>query len=407
MNPVAYHVVCVCGGSGFPFGPGDAPRIINVGKALQAAGVKFRVLHCGPSPIADNRIAVGEYEGIPFEYTTRTTKRPSNRILRLALYAWGISVLAIRLLSLRSRRQHSSVYIFHHAGVIGLITVTLSRLLRIPVVQEVNEWVPATPTCSLLTRWLYTGPMFSLAAGTLVISSAIEQRVRAIARRLRRPPIVLKTPILVDVTRFQWREPAPTRVAAAVPQFVWCGNVAESDKDVDYMIRALGYVLQRGIKCELVLVGSAPQGVSRRIVRYAETQGAAGAVVMKGFVDDSELNALYHSAAALLLPLYDDDHSRTRMPTKLGGYLASGTPVITCDVGDSAYYLSHGSTAYMGAAGDEMAFAANMCAVLRDPVTARAIGAAGQKVCEAEIDYKVHSARLANFFVACIQSVYH
>lgn len=404
MNP-SYEVVCVCGGSGFPFGPGDAPRIIDVGKALQAAGVKFRVLHCGPSPIADNRIAVGEYEGIPFEYTTRTTKRPANRVLRLTLYAWGLSVLATRLLSLRSRRQYSTVYMFHHAGVLGLITVTLSRLLRIPVVQEVNEWVPATPACSLLTRWLYTGPMFSLAAGTLVISTAIEQRVRAAARRIRRPPIVLKTPILVDVTKFQWREPGPGRLAGAVPQFVWCGNL-ESVKDVDYMIRALGHVLQRGIKCELVLVGSAPQDVSRRILQYAESQGAAGAVVMKGFVDDRELNALYHSAAALLLPLFDDDHSRTRMPTKLGGYLASGTPVITCDVGDGARYLSHGSSAYIGAAGDEIAFAANMCAVLRDPVTARAIGAAGQKVCEAEIDYKVHSARLADFFVRCIQSVY-
>src|SRR2546429_2660527 len=33
-------------------------------------------------------------------------------------------------------------------------------------------------------------------------------------------------------------------------------------------------------------------------------------------------------ATALLLPLWDDDRSRTRMPNKLGEYLASGKPVI-------------------------------------------------------------------------------
>src|SRR5258705_5055364 len=103
---------------------------------MEAAGVKFRVLHCGPSPIAENRPAAGEHEGIPYEYTTHTTKRPSNRILRLLLYAWGLSVLALRLIALRPHRRRSTVYIFIHAGPIGVTAAALSRLLRIPVVQE-------------------------------------------------------------------------------------------------------------------------------------------------------------------------------------------------------------------------------------------------------------------------------
>jgi glycosyltransferase involved in cell wall biosynthesis len=102
--------------------------------------------------------------------------------------------------------------------------------------------------------------------------------------------------------------------------------------------------------------------------------------------------------------LFDDDRSRTRMPTKLGGYLASGTPVITCNVGDLTYLLSHGRNAYISAPGDDLAFAENMCSVLHDRVTARKIGAAGRHVCEAEIHYEVHSARLADFFSACIRT---
>jgi glycosyltransferase involved in cell wall biosynthesis len=132
--------------------------------------------------------------------------------------------------------------------------------------------------------------------------------------------------------------------------------------------------------------------------------GVADAVIMTGFVDDDQLAALYGSAGGLLLPLFDDDRSRTRMPTKLGGYLASGTPVITCDVGDLTLLLSHQHNAFIGPPDDEEVFAENMCAVLHDPVTARKIGAAGRRVCEAESHYEVHSTRLADFFAACIRS---
>ena len=72
-----YQVICVCGGIGFPIGANGAPRIINVGRALQATGIGFRVLHCGPSPAAINTQTSGVYRGVPFEYTTWLT-RPGN-----------------------------------------------------------------------------------------------------------------------------------------------------------------------------------------------------------------------------------------------------------------------------------------------------------------------------------------
>jgi glycosyltransferase involved in cell wall biosynthesis len=159
-----------------------------------------------------------------------------------------------------------------------------------------------------------------------------------------------------------------------------------------------------GMKCQLTIVGGVRDDARRRVMEYARSHGVADAVVLTGYIDNDRLDMLYRSAAGLLLPLFDDDRSRTRMPTKLGGYLASGTPVITCDVGDLTYLLSHKRNAYIGAPGDELAFAENMCSVLRDRATARKIGAAGRHICESEIHYEVHSARLAEFFTACIRT---
>jgi glycosyltransferase involved in cell wall biosynthesis len=368
--------------------------------------VEFSVLHCGPSPIAANKTAAGVHEGIRYEYATNTLKRPDNAVLRILLYVRCALVLITRLIALRSQRRRSSVYIFIQSGPIGVIAATVCRILGIPVVQEVNEWWPGSgaPDDSLFTSWLYRGPMFSLATGTLVISSLIEERVQVAAQKLKRPLIVQRTPILVDIEKFNSDKRAPACLKGNVPQFIWCGGVAGYSKDIEFMIRALAQVVKKGMECRLTIVGGGSEGVRRRIMQYAEAQGVPGAVVMTDFVEEDQLNEIYQLAEGLLLPLFDDDRSRTRMPTKLGGYLASGKPVITCAVGDLTGLLFHERSAYIGPPGDEVAFAENMCSVLRDPVTARKIGAAGRRVCEDEIHYEAHSTRLADFFSACIRN---
>lgn len=404
--PAGFEVICVCRGCGFPFGAGDTPRIINVGRALLKAGIKFRVLHCGPSPIAANRDTSGTYKGIDFEYTAPSTRRPANRYLRILLYAWSSAILIFRLMALFPQRRRSCVYIYIQNGPIGVMAAAVCRLLGIPVAQEVNEWWPGTDDAldSRFTDWLYNGPMFSLSTGVLAISALIEERARATAQRMNHPLLIQRTPILVDIHEFHPAEASEARPNGALPQFVWCGGVAAYPKDIDFLIRALARVLRNGIKCRLTIVGGVREEARRRVMDYAESQGVADAVALTGFIPDEQLDALYRSAAALLLPLFDDDRSRTRMPTKLGGYLASGTPVITCDVGDLTEYLSHERNAYIGPAGDEEAFAKNMGTVLQDRGAAREIGAAGRKVCEAEIHYEVHSGRLAQFFSQCIES---
>jgi hypothetical protein len=50
-----YQVIKISGGTQYLFGPDDAPRI-NVGKTLQKVSLEFRVLRCGPGPIAANKM---------------------------------------------------------------------------------------------------------------------------------------------------------------------------------------------------------------------------------------------------------------------------------------------------------------------------------------------------------------
>jgi glycosyltransferase involved in cell wall biosynthesis len=90
------------------------------------------------------------------------------------------------------------------------------------------------------------------------------------------------------------------------------------------------------------------------------------------------------------------------MPNKVGEYLASGVPVITCRVGDLTDFLKNGLNAYVAEPGDERSFAEQMLLVMRDPVAADRIGSAGQRACATHLDYRVHASDLARFFGACM-----
>jgi peptidoglycan/xylan/chitin deacetylase (PgdA/CDA1 family) len=92
------------------------------------------------------------------------------------------------------------------------------------------------------------------------------------------------------------------------------------------------------------------------------------------------------------------------LPNKMGEYLASGRPVVTCKIGDLTNFLIDNVNAYLAEPGNERDFAAKMIAVLQDPARAEQIGAAGQHSCLAHLDYRAHVGGLSRFFICCIGS---
>jgi glycosyltransferase involved in cell wall biosynthesis len=396
-----YQVTCVCGGIGFPIGANGAPRIINVGRALQANGIGYRVLHCGPTPAAINTQTSGVYRGVPFEYMTSLT-RPENILLRLLVYLRAIANLTVRLWRIRPLRHRTAVYLWVMDGPLVFYTGTLCKLLGIPLVQEMNEWFP-TFKRSMFQRWLYGRPIFANATGIIVISKAIERRVRDASATINPNLLIHRLPSMVDGERFMNASPSRDDAAGTIPHFLWCG--ASYPDDVRFLVRVLALVNREGYRCNLRIVTAAFLGwTPQAILDYAAEQGLPPAAVhFKVGLDDDALASCYKSAAAHLLPMWDDEKSRTRIPNKLGEYLASGRPVVTNAVGELLDFLVDGENAYIGAPGDERDFANNMISVLQDPARANRIGAAGQRTCMKRLDCRFQTDSLSKFFVKCIR----
>jgi glycosyltransferase involved in cell wall biosynthesis len=153
------------------------------------------------------------------------------------------------------------------------------------------------------------------------------------------------------------------------------------------------------------MVGGWAEQNGQSILEYAVSEGlSASDLDLMGCVDDRTLEASYRGATALLMPLWDDDRSRTRLPNKMGEYLATGRPIVTSKVGDLTDFLIDNVNAYLTDPGNEGDFAEKMMSILLDPRRADRIGAAGQQACLVHLDYRAHTGGLAKFFVDCMDA---
>ena len=391
------EVVCICGGYGYPCGTASAARITMVGRTLQKAGHRFHLLHCGPSPVDSNHASKGIHEGIVFEYLT-PVRRPKTRVMRFLIYAFGLFRLAGKLIQLRPKWQNTLVYMYAMDGILNLFTARFCRLLDLPIVQELCEWPPGEPSCSFFRRWLYRSAIFKQATGALVISKEIEQRVRKICTHIHPGLLVHRLPAIFDFQKY----PAGTsseNPSKTPPKFVYCGTWS---RDVFFLIRAFARLRQQHQTGTLVLIGAYNTLTKREIYKEASAQGLLSEhIEFAGHVDEFTLHALYRSAFALLMPLPDDDRSMTRLPNKMGEYLASGRPVITCRIGDLREILTDGVSAYIAEPGNIESFAEKMLSALRNPFKADQIGAAGRAEGIRYLDYPIHAFSLSQFFSDC------
>jgi glycosyltransferase involved in cell wall biosynthesis len=394
-----FEIICVCRACGFPFGDADTPRIIAMGEALQAVGVPFFVLHWGPTRHTLNAQKRGVHRGIRFEYTGGPVHRPTARLLTYLLYAYGFCQLGTKLVRLRS--SHRCIYLFMQEGLGAVLTALLCRLLGYTIIQELNEWFPERSKCSAITRWFYQRGIYIFATGALVISTDIERRVRLSPRFRKHSLIIHKTPILNRIDPDFAVSHGSHPVTAC---FTWAGYVDGYSKDILFLVECLSMTRYSSPPPSLTITGHYSPQVERDIRTHVLHAGLDPArVTLAGYLDEGELRRRLSFSAALLLPMWDDDKSRTRFPTKLSFYLASGRPVIAGAVGEVAEFLKNGESALLCKPGDIGEFAACMDLVLESPNVASAIGAAGRSVASKEFDLSVHAARLKHFFLRCLE----
>jgi len=179
-------------------------------------------------------------------------------------------------------------------------------------------------------------------ANALAVPSAFLQEV--FLRRGVRSDVV---PNIIDIERF--RPVIPVRPPEQ-PHFVVARSL-EPIYDIPTALRAFAIVREDVPDAKLTVAGSGPE--RERLTSLAAALGVADAVDFCGRLDRDRMAELYRSASVAINPSRVDN-----MPNSVLEAMASGTPVVSTNVGGVPFMVRDGATGLLVAAGDHRGMAA-------------------------------------------------
>ena len=395
------HVVVLADALGFPNGMAATSRVRLLSLALVERGHRVTVLSTRVTerpPVVHNDATSGLWRGIRFIYTTGTTVRHSNFLIRRAVEIRGVVMAVVWLRRFKRNRGVDCVYLW---GSVMRRTCRrtgfelLLRSLRIPWVVEMNE-LPWTLRSDCNLTEARASPL-SGAAGAVCISAFLERWARDWSVQHLRPLELRRIPIVVDMAEFPESRPAcsdPPRVlyAAAI------GYVGE----LEMVLGAMDIVWRCRPDSELIITGwsEGEPGAQDQLARIGAV-AEPGNVVLAGKLPRSDLLELYQASAALLAPLTDTPRSHARFPTKIGEYLASGRPVVTTNIGEAGRLFADGASAYVAERADCESFARAILRALDDSTDPSARAQRGRRLAHECLAYSHWGEPLETLFERC------
>lgn len=386
-------VFCVCGGFGFPYGTASTNRIKLIGRCLASRGIPFHVCHIGPSPFDNNTIKSGKHKGLTFEYLSPSIRRPKNIIRRVLNFLVGLLLLPSRILKCR---RNIVVYVYYQGDFFNLWALFLCRLMGVPAVQEVCEWWPGTAEEKLYHDWIYKKIMFRLSVGAIPISREIQNRIRALAGAVYP---MCRIPVLVDPEDYMVSSERVSSHNSVCPKLFWCGLVDGYKRDVLFLIDAMAEMKSNvGPKTHLQIAGPCSDQCRKELLIYSASKNVSPErIEILGYITDEQLSLFCSHANALLMPMWEDDRSLTRFPTKLGQYLVARRPIVTAPVGEVRFFLTQ-DTAMFYPAGDAKGLANCLDRLLSDLSLSERLSSRATQDVLPEVDFRENASKLSRWF---------
>ena len=386
------RVNCICDGISFPFGEATNQRIIMIGKAVQFKGNSFSVyINCKRPRNPLNTEKQGIFENIEFLHL--------NKSLKIGLPKWknafGYYLIgfynAFTVLKTLSQDKDNVIYLYSQGSLFNGYISLLSFLFKIPVIQEVNEW-PENLDRYNFESFIYKSIMFRWAKGAVSISDNITAKINEHASAPGKIHI-LSVPILADKNEWVLTDDAIQKT------FVWCGQVDGYLRDVNLILKAFSAFCSNSPGYQLLICGKYKRSTGETINhRIAELGLRPDQVMLTGYVSNELLFEYFHTATALISPLWNDQRSGARFPTKIASYLFASRPVLTCKMGETGKYLTDKETALFFEPGDYLHLSELMNFCIHNKSIAAQIGQQGRTLAETKFDFRRHADQLNLFF---------
>lgn len=389
------HVIAVCPGIGFPAGQANTNRLCHIGKTIIEGGGRFTVWHFGTSPNTLNTHKKGVYEGIRFHYLSVRVQRPANAVVRHLIHLTGIVHLFFKILFQVTGRSNTVVFLDLQKTSLNIFLAPFCRMLGIKTVQEVNEWWPEVDNTSSLVKFLYRNIMFRFSQGSLLISGSYRQKIMQTTSYHPQHKFFY-LPVLAEPLT---KEIVLNGQVALSPYVFWCGMVDGYSKDVLFLIQSFRNVRAHHPAARLVIGGKYSEATKHRLYEELRLQNLPESCFkLTGFISNDDLLKYVHGAAVLVVPMWDDERSETRFPTKLGLFAFAGKGIVTAPVGELKEYFRNEDNCLFYRPGDAGSLAEKINRLLADSKEAAQLGQEAKRLAEKTFSYKNYIGSMQAFF---------
>lgn len=328
----------------FPFGMAATNRIAAYSQGLVENGVDVDVIsilppeppYIGNEPLPDT----GEYNGVRYFHPSGRYRNKS-KILRALSMKTGIrfwrGVYKTRKL-LRRNRYDAVILSFDEPKYIktytGIAKKYGAKVLFIfdeyptPIRHELKSDIP---------QWKKDAyrKVLQHVDGYISISGELVDYYNAFVKH---PSCLL--PVIVNVDKF-----TPRHVQRE-NHISYVGNMELSKDNVDNIIRAFALISKRYPDYSLHFYGQPVESTLSKLKILTEELSVNQPVIFEGRIDSEKVPEIISLSKVMVSSQPDTLRAKGGFPTKLGEYIASGTPTLLCDVGENRRYITDNDCYY-------------------------------------------------------------
>ncbi|MCH6198329.1 glycosyltransferase family 4 protein [Aquiflexum sp. LQ15W] len=287
--------------------------------------------------------------------------RPNNPIIRILNFLEGFFFAMKMIRNGNKKKKFDGIIISNdNVFVLGLTTVFL-KTLKIPVFFMFDEFpIPIRKylkeRVGFLKEFGYRISLFNVSGLISMTEKLGEFYVRISKRSIDK--LVLST--ITDLDRF------PVKKSVERENYIcYMGNMELAKDDVLLIIEAFFILLKRYPQYTLRLYGKPSTSDLQKIlskIKYLDLDNNVEIL----FAEFNQVPHILQSAKILVSAQPNTTRALGGFPTKLGEYLASGSPTLTTEIGEIGNYVKDGYHLYLAKPSQVEEYAGKLCKIVEE-----------------------------------------
>lgn len=353
-----------------PFGMAPTSRIMSYSKGLVYNGATITIYNPFPTDnwIKKDRLErKGQYEGVHFNYTSGRYLL-KNKVFRGLYRVSGLKTLvgyissAIALIKSNKKSKIDGIIISTDSLRNLFFYSIISSLLNSKSVFIFDEF--PTPIRHKLKSRI---PLWKIVAFKLVLRNfsayiSISKNLSDYFNKISTHNTFI-LPVIVDISRF---ETSCISKNKCEEYLCYMGNMELSKDDVDNIIKAFSLISKEFSSLKLLLFGDPTMGTKNILNELISSLDLTEKIKLKGKINSFEVPEILKNAKILVSSQPNTVRASGGFPTKLGEYLASGTPALFTDVGENSKYVKDGVHLFFAKSGNPNDYAIKLRYILNN-----------------------------------------